>query len=431
MPVTTLFRGGTLVEFEPATVEVADLRVDGGRVVERAPKLEPRPGEEVIDVIGKYVCPGLVSAHHRLAAPLLRGLRRPGVGFAAEQQLLRQLEEGLRADDVEAAAAVVALEGLLAGTTTFFGVTASPAEPVGSLQRAAAGVSRVGTRAVLAAEVSDRAGPAGREAALAEAKAFLGQARGRLRGAWALAQLGALGDEALGAVRDAQAGGDALLLATVAEDPLEEGRSQEAWGATPVDRLAAHGLVGERVVLAHGVHLSWPDLSSLISAGTWLAHTPRSNMASQSGHATASKFGVRACLGTDVMGLDVLAEAQVAALRASDSGQPIDPLRFLANGHRLASQAFGVTLGPLREGAAADLVVLDYAAPTALDAESLAGHVLFGLTSRAVESVMVDGLWRLWKRKPLGVDPADLARACRESSLALASRAEGGAAPPA
>lgn len=428
---TTLFRGGSLVEFEPASVEQADIRVEGGRIVERAPRLEPRPGEEVIDVIGKYVCPGLVSAHHRLAAPLLRGQRRPGGGFAGEQQLLRQVEQGLRPDDIEAAAALVALEGLLAGTTTVVAVHASPGAVEGSLSRAAAGVQRVGSRAVLAYEVSERAGAEGRAAALAECRDFQGKAKGRLRGAFALADLGTLSDEALGALREAHGAGTAFVLANVGEDPGEEARCQANFAGTPVERLVSQGLVGGRVVLAQGVHLSWPDLSSLIGAGTWLAHTPRSNMASQTGVATAAKFGVRACLGTDVMGLDVLAEAQAAALRASDAGQPIDPLRFLANGHRLASEAFGVPMGALREGAAADLVVLDYAPPTPLNAGSLAGHFLFGLSGRHVESVMVDGLWRVWKRRPLAVEGAEVARACREASTAVGARIDSGAAPAA
>ena len=42
----------------------------------------------------------------------------------------------------------------------------------------------------------------------------------------------------------------------------------------------------------------------------------------------------------------VFAEAQAAGLRATDSGQPIDLLRFLTNGHRLGSEAFGVSVGP-------------------------------------------------------------------------------------
>jgi cytosine/adenosine deaminase-related metal-dependent hydrolase len=132
-----------------------------------------------------------------------------------------------------------------------------------------------------------------------------------------------------------------------------------------------------------------------------------------------SKFGVRGCLGTDVMPLDVFAEAQAAALRATDSGQPIDLLHFLANGHRLASEAFGATVGPLQPGSVADLLVLDYQPPTPLEARTLAAHVQFGLSGRLVESVMVDGLWRLWKRKALSLDALAVARASAEATRAV------------
>ena len=85
-----------------------------------------------------------------------------------------------------------------------------------------------------------------------------------------------------------------------------------------------------------------------------MVHAARANMASQSGLATPSKFGVRACLGTDVMALDILAEAQLATLRSIEVGQPLNLLRLLANGHRLASEAFGATLAPeLRDRPAA------------------------------------------------------------------------------
>ena len=176
------------------------------------------------------------------------------------------------------------------------------------------------------------------------------------------------------------------------------------------------------MVLSRNVHLSWPDLSQLISAGTWMALTSRANMATQAGQPAPGKFGVRACFGTDTLSLDVLAEAQAATLRSLDVGQPVDVLRFLANGHRLASEAFGLTIGPLREGATADLVVWDYHAPTPLDATTLAAHLLHGFSSRDVESVMVDGLWRLWKRKPLSIDLAEVGRAAREAAAGLWAR---------
>lgn len=408
-----MLKGATLVELEPASVEVADLRVAGGRITGRGPAAVAEAGDEVIDVTGKLVFPGFVSAHHHLSATLLRGAPRSSAGFEGERALRDAFGKALSADDAEAAATAGGLEGLTAGTTTLFDTHLATENVAGSLSRIAQGLAGVGLRAVLAQQVTEDT-----EGALAECLAYAGKARGRFRAAVSLGDLGAVSDGTLRSVRRALDDAKLLGLVSLAEDPTEEARSVEAFGRPVAERLLEAELVGEGAVISQGVHLSWPELSSLISRGAWMVHVPRSNMASQTGHATPAKFGVRGTLGTDVMPLDVLAEAQAAALRASDSGQVIDILRFLANGHRLATQAFGTPVGPLREGAVADLVVFDYQPPTVLDERTLAAHLQAGLSARHVESVMVDGLWRLWKRKPLAVDPSEVARAARGAAEA-------------
>jgi cytosine/adenosine deaminase-related metal-dependent hydrolase len=429
--VGTLLKGGTLVELEPASVEVAALRVDEGKVVARGVEAVAQTRDEVIDVNGKLVLPGLISAHHHLYSTLLRGAPREGVGFAAEQSALHRLEEALDLDAVQAGAAAGGLEGLMAGTTALLDLHASPAAIGESLSRVARGLSDVGLRAVLSYAVTERLGAVGREEALEENAAFLKRARGRIRAAFGAYGADELSDEGLTALRDAWAATGALLHLHVGEDPLEEGRSKARFHQSPFERLKQAGLIGERTVIAQGVHLSWPELSEVLDLGAWIAHSPRSNMASQTGTAAAAKFGVRGCLGTDTQSLDVLAEAQAAWLRARDAGQPIDVLRYLANGHRLASAAFGHPLGSLKVGALADLVIFDYRPPTPLTAETLAHHLLNGLSSRHVESVMVDGIWRLWGRKPLAVKAEEVAGAARVAAKAtwarMAETGKGGA----
>jgi cytosine/adenosine deaminase-related metal-dependent hydrolase len=421
-----VLKAATLIDFEPVCVERGDLRIANGKIIARG-QLTPEPGDDVIDLSGRLLLPGLVSAHHRLCGTAIRGLKRRGTGFAAEAAALSALEAILSLDDIGTLAAAGGLEGLFSGTTTVFNTQAS-AQPLGTLNATAHGLNGVGLRAVLACEINDVHGEAAREEAIAECEAYAERARGRFRAAFAIGSLGSLSDAALsgvGAVR-ARLLAAPLLLSTLAHDPLEEQRSVTAFGKTPVERLLEAGLVSTSSVLAHNVHLSWPQLSELINLGPWMVHAARANMASQSGLATPSKFGVRACLGTDVMALDVLTEAQIATLRSIEVGQPLNILRLLANGHRLASAAFDATIGPLREGALADLLVCDYTPPAPLDASNLGEHLLLGLSSRDVESVMVDGLWRLWKRKPLAIDVGEVGRSARERTAALWQRLSAG-----
>ncbi len=408
-----MLKGGTLVELEPASVEVGSIRIEGGQITQRGPTVDEHPGDEVLFLDGKLVMPGLVSAHHYLHSSLLRG---------APTSELHKLEAVLEPDDIEAGAASGALEGLLSGVTTVFSLHASPRHISGSLSRVAHGLGRVGLRAVLGYQVSDRHGALGREEGLEECLDYVKRARGRFRGSVAVCDLELLSKDALEGVKGVLHAAKAFFQLALAEDAAEERASTEKFEKSPLARLMEFGLVGERTILAQGVHLSWEDLASLLSTGAWLVHAARSNMFSQTGSATAGKFGVRGCLGTDAMSLDVFAEAQAAWLKSRDAGQPIDVLRFLANGHRLASAAFGLPLGPLQVGALADVMILDYRPPTPLDASTLAAHLLHGLGARHVESVMVDGVWRLWSRKVLAVKVDDLAAHSREAAKAVWAR---------
>lgn len=92
--------------------------------------------------------------------------------------------------------------------------------------------------------------------------------------------------------------------------------------------------------------------------------------------------------------------------------------RVLANNQRLASSMFGVELGTLNAGTAADLIVLDYQSPTPLTAENLAWHLIFGLNSAMVESVMVNGRFIIKERRS-AFDAPHLYEQARQASEKL------------
>jgi len=60
---------------------------------------------------------------------------------------------------------------------------------------------------------------------------------------------------------------------------------------------------------------------------------------------------------------------------------------------------FGETFGSLDAGCTADLLVLDYEAPTPVTSENLAWHLVFGMSSASVESVMVNGRFVMRDRR--------------------------------
>jgi cytosine/adenosine deaminase-related metal-dependent hydrolase len=421
----TVLKGGYVVELEPALVERVDLRIEGERIVARGPDLTPAPDDEVVALSGKLVFPGLVSAHHRLHAVLGRGMPHPALENYQDvlEKVLWPYESALDLDAVQVAGCAGGLEALQCGTTTVCDLHSSPRAVAGSLVRLARGLHEVGVRAVLSYAVSDRLGAVGREEALEETVSFAKKAKGRFRGQVGAGPCFTLGPDGLqGLVEALKALGTGGLHLPLAEDPLDERLSTERYGASPVARLLEAGLLSPKSQLAHVGHLEWADLAQVIATGAWIVHTPRSNQGLEVGYAPALKFGHRATLGADAVSADLFAEAQAAYLRSREAGQPIDVLRYLANGHRLASQVFEVPVGPMREGALADLLILDYLPATPLTGENLAWHVVFGLGSRHVEAVMVDGVWRMWARRPLSVNPTVVAEQAREAASAVWAR---------
>jgi cytosine/adenosine deaminase-related metal-dependent hydrolase len=68
-----------------------------------------------------------------------------------------------------------------------------------------------------------------------------------------------------------------------------------------------------------------------------------------------------------------------------------DYLKFLQNGNELLERYFDKNFGKIEKGYIADLVIYDYVPPTTLVDENLAGHFIYGFSSRDVETVIING----------------------------------------
>jgi putative selenium metabolism protein SsnA len=302
-----------------------------------------------------------------------------------------------------------AIDAIRCGTTTVVDHHASPYAIDGSLGIIRTALKEVGLRAVLCYEVTDRAGMKGRDAGLAENERFIrGSSNDRLiRGMVGAHASFTLSDDSL-----RHCGNLAAHLGTgvhihVAEDLSDTVDAAERYRTGVIDRLGRHGILNQGSILAHCVHLQAADFKRLGRAGCWIVHNPRSNMNNRVGHAPIGFFGRSSALGTDGFPADMLEEARIgffSARHARDSNHTTDMLGLLGGGQKLISRIFGGEFGTLRVGSAADLIILDYTPPTPMHAANLTGHILFGMRSSMIESVMIGGKWVMSRRKILGVN---------------------------
>ncbi|HEY6960268.1 MAG TPA: amidohydrolase family protein [Gaiellaceae bacterium] len=405
-----------LTSLDPPVVRTGDVFVVDGRITASGHHTVTR------DCSGCLIVPGNVCAHTHLYSALARGmpysLEAPDDFLQILQRIWWRLDRALDLPSIRSSAAVGGLDALLSGTTTLIDHHASPNAIDGSLDVLEHELTRMGVRSVLCYEVTDRDGEDRARRGLQETRRFLQRddltiSRGMV-GAHACFTLS---DDTLRACVEACRDLDVGMHVHAAEDGVD---------TLAVERLHATGAIDDRTILAHGVHLDEHEVALAADAHAWLAHNARSNMNNAVGHAPVGALDVRVPLGTDGIGADMFEESHAAffRLREDDVHAGADwALRRLADAQRLAGAIFGEPLlGTLVPGAPADLVVLDYDAPTPLDASSAAGHWIFGLASRFVRDVMVAGEWSVLDRAPARVDRAEIARNARREAATLWSR---------
>jgi putative selenium metabolism protein SsnA len=415
-PSLALCGATVVVALDPPEVVSADVVLAGDRIaaVGTAP-----PGVARRDCSGTLVVPGNVCAHHHLYSALSRGMPyrlAPPVTFTEIlQRVWWRLDRALDEQAIRASALRGGLDALRAGTTTIVDHHASPNAIDGSLDIIADTLAELGVRSVLCYEVSDRDGPERAAAGIAENRRFLTRSVGLARAMVGAHASFTLSDDTLGGLVDVAKLGGVGVHIHVAEDAADQVDARARWGHGVVERLDRAGVLTDRALLAHCVHVVPPELQVVTDAGSTVVCNARSNMNNSVGHSPFNHVASGVALGTDGIGGDMFTESQVGYFRAREAevGTPGSwPLARLVDGARFAGRVHAEPLlGTVRPGAPADLVVLDYPTPTPVTADNLVGHWVFGLSPGQVRDVYVAGELVVEDRRSTRVDELEVAAA--------------------
>ncbi len=422
----TLFEKVRVISFEPPAVsEPMDVAVAGpaeggaagkgaGTIVETGLNLAAKyPGAKRL--AGSYLSPGLVCSHTHLYSALARGLMVDIEGskdFAQQlQHLWWRLDRAIDLPILEASALAGCADAVLSGVTSVVDHHAGPEAIDGSLSVIRQAYEAIGVRGLLCYETSDRNGMEGARSGVRENLRFAAEidadrAAGRrpLVDACIGGHAGfTVGNETLEALADAVKTSGRGLHIHAGEDKYDAVDSRYRFGADLAVRLDAAGLLGSKTIIGHGVWLTESEMELVNARASFLAHNARSNMNNAVGYNGLLHRFDNVVLGTDGMSGDMLEEFRFACFRHRESGGPWWPgdfLRCLDRGNRLMERYTGMAFGRVIAGAVGDLVLWDYEAPTPLVGGNVAGHLAFGLSSRSVKSVMVNGALVVEDRVP-------------------------------
>lgn len=413
-PSVALCGGTVVVALDPPEIVSADVVLAGDRI---AAVGDAPAGVVRRDCSGTLILPGNVCAHHHLYSALSRGMPYrlpPPVTFTQIlQRVWWRLDRALDEPAIRASALRGGLDALRAGTTTVVDHHASPSFIDGSLDIIAEALAELGLRSVLCYEVTDRDGPERAAAGIAENRRFHISAGGLTRGMMGAHASFTLSDDTLGELVDAARLDGTGIHIHVAEDAVDQVDARARCGHGVVERLDAAGVVTGQALLAHCVHVAQREVQLVTAAGATVVCNPRSNMNNSVGYSPFTRVAGRVALGTDGIGGDLFTESQVGYFRARETDVLTPgswPLARQAEGARFAGRVHGEPLlGVIRHGAPADLVILDYPAPTPLTTDNLAGHWLFGLGPGQVRDVFVAGELVVDDRRSTRLDEVEVA----------------------
>lgn len=380
-----------LVTMDGARRELRDagLYVEDNRIVAVGPSAElPGQADEVLDLRGHLVIPGLVNTHHHMYQSLTRAI--PAAQNAELFGWLTNLYRiwaHLTPEMIEVSALTAMAELLLSGCTTSsdhlyiypngsrLDDSIAAARRIGMRFHASRGSMSVGQRdgglppdAVVEREadilrdtqrVIETYHDEGRYAMLRIAVAPCSPfsvSRGLMRDAAALAREHRVS-----------------LHTHLAENVNDVAYSREKFGMTPAEYAEDLGWVGRDVWHAHCVRLDEPGIALFARTGTGVAHCPCSNMRLASGIAPIARMrragvpvglGVDGCASND--GAQMVAEARQALLLqrvgfGPDALSARDALEIATlGGARVLNRD---DIGALAPGMAADFVAFDLRTP--------------------------------------------------------------------
>ncbi|QQK07129.1 putative aminohydrolase SsnA [Miniphocaeibacter halophilus] len=379
------------------------------------------PNEEIVDVEGKIIMPGMICAHSHIYSAYGRGMStsQPITDFytVLENQWWR-LDKLLTTEDVKLNALTTYIESIRNGVTTLIDHHAGPNSVEGSLFTIREAALETGMRTSLCYEVTDRDGIEIAEKGIKENVDFIKACQEDDKGDMIKALFGihasfTVSDDTLYKSREAMEGVYDGYHVHVAEGIEDQYECLEKHGKRVVNRLHDFDMLGPNTLAVHCAHVSQAEMDILKHTNTKVVTNPESNMNNAIGAPPTIKMmeeGIVVGLGTDAYTNDMFESLKVANIlqshnvcKPSVGFMPAIEAQFKNNPIILA-QYYNKPVGKLEKGAYADLITLDYFPHTPINANNWYGHSVFGFTGRLVIDNMINGKFVMKNREIQNVD---------------------------
>eukprot|EP01029_Cantina_marsupialis_P002496 TRINITY_DN1231_c0_g1_i1.p1 TRINITY_DN1231_c0_g1~~TRINITY_DN1231_c0_g1_i1.p1 ORF type:complete len:450 (-),score=117.83 TRINITY_DN1231_c0_g1_i1:462-1811(-) len=385
------------------------------------------PEAEFQDAEGKMIMPGFICGHGHYYGMFSRGMNDPNPKPAAKnflevlENLWWRIDRCLEEEDCYLSAITCLINAIKCGTTTVIDHHASPNYIKGSLDTMAKATKDAGIRGSHCYEVTDRNGMEGAVEGIEENIRFMKRLEDHpdpmLGATFGLHAQFTCNDEVLAkCVEEMKKSGlyeKYGFHVHCAEAKSDEEHCQKNYGKSVIARLNDFGVLGPKTVAGHCVHADDEELEIIKKTGTMIVTNPESNMNNGVGVPDVKKImekGITLGLGTDGITYDMMQEAKtnyfVHRLVNSDPcylGYEVQEMMW-QNNAKIANTMFSKNVGELKEGAFADIILVDYIPPTPINCWNYLWHMVFGMDTSMVTHTIVGGKTIMADRKILTLD---------------------------
>ena len=377
------------------------LGIDGDRIDYVGTEAPRAAYDEIKDMTGKLLLPGLVNGHTHTGMSLLRGL---GSDLPLKEWLFDTVfpvEDRLTDEDLRIGMELSLLEMIASGTTAFTDMYMSP----GYTARAvvASGMKANLCRPMQSFDPDEEPMTCRRmREMLALYDEWNGAAEGRIVTDFAIhAEYTCTEKMVRAAAEEAQKRGAGMHI-HLSETAAEQQNCVEKYGLTPAQWFDKMGAFNGRAYAAHCVWLTAEDRALLKERDVTVIHCPESNLKLGSGVADVPAMtdeGLTVALGTDGAAsnnnLNMMEEMHLAALlhkgvRHDPTALPMDQVLRMAtvNGAKLQGRT---DTGVLAVGTMADVIAVDMDRPHLAPCIDPLSNLLFSAQAADVVMTMADG----------------------------------------
>jgi 5-methylthioadenosine/S-adenosylhomocysteine deaminase len=444
--MSIILKGGTIVtaNSDGDIIPNASILIEDGRISKISAEISEQQNQqsEIVDLNGFIVIPGFVQTHIHLCQTLFRGLADDLQLLDWLQLKIFPMEAAHNANSIRSSALIGLAELIRSGTTTILDMGSIHHEE--EIVRA---VGESGLRAFLGKAMMDinELYPKLRETTadslrstrlLAESchNSFNGRIKYAVAPRFVLSCTDSLMQEAF----DMALNTSGILFHTHAsENKNEIERVFERCNMSNIEFLNHLGLLSNKSVLAHCIHLNKNEFDIIQETKTNVSHCPSSNLKLGSGIANVPEFlsrNISVSLGADGApcnnNLDMFQEMRLASLiQKPIHGSTSMPAEIIFRMSTInGARALGLEheIGSIEPGKKADLAILDIEQMhnPLIPINNLYSSIVYSASPENVVSVMIDGKWVYKNKQHYTIDSERVLSTAREDLHSLISRIE-------